>query len=119
EAAAAMVLGQGHTEQVGSGQLGPQLAVEAVVGGLDCRHSLRRRPPLEDGRGRVADRVLLLGEGEVHQRGLNIGSVSSSSIATNSTSTGRPTRTSAGSMPMRSETSRVPSSSSTRPTGSG
>ena len=48
EARPAVLLGDGQAEQVGLGQLRPQLAVEAVVGALDLGHPLGGRHAGED-----------------------------------------------------------------------
>ena len=98
-----------------------QGAVDPVGSPLDLLDPLGRGLVREDPGRQVGDRLLFLREGEVHQpaAGWNWGRVSSSSKATISSSRGMPTRTSAGSTPITSDTSRVPSSSSTRPTTSG
>ena len=62
------VLGQGDAQQAGGRQFGPELAVEAVaVGlGLDLAQPLLGRQVGEDPVGQLADGLLLLAEGEVH-----------------------------------------------------
>ena len=119
--APADVLGQCDAQQVGIGQLRPQGPVDPVGSSLDLLHPLGRGLIGEDPRRQVGDRLLILGKGEVHQPGAgwNWGNVSSSSKATISSSRGMPTRTSAGSTPITLDTSRVPSSSWTRPTTRG
>jgi hypothetical protein len=122
EAAAAVLLGDGDGQQSGVGEGAPQLAVDALLTALDLFHSLRSPVPLEDLRRQVADRVLLLGEREVHYfscRGLKAGRLRSGSWSTHSTSTAMPTWISLGSTPMTLATRRVPSSSSMSPTASG
>ncbi len=120
EATAAVRFRKADPEQLGLRQVDPQLAVEALLAGLDRFDPLHGRATLEDLLGQAAHRRLAVVEGEVHQpTGRKTGRVSSSSKRSNSTSTGMPTLMSAGSMPTMSETRRVPSSSSTRPTGSG
>ena len=118
-----MLLRHGDGQQSGVGERAPQLAVDALLAALDLLHPLGGRVSLEDLRRQVADRVLLLGEREVHYfllfAGLKAGRLRSGSWSTHSTSTGMPTLMLPGSTPMTLATSRVPSSSSMRPTASG
>jgi hypothetical protein len=89
--------------------------------GLGFGKPLRVRVFREDLLGQRLYRELVIAEIEVHQvslAGRNRGSVNSSSCRSHSTSTGIPTRTLSGS-PAKSASSRVPSSRSTRTTGSG
>ena len=120
--------GTARPSRLARAKLRPQRVVEPVVGLLDLGHPVGVDHAVEDaGRG-LGHRLLLLGEGEVHQaapasrsRGRrNIGSVSSSSTA-DELDHRRACRccTSAGSTPIMSATSRVPSSSSTTAMGSG
>ena len=102
EAAAAVGLGNGQPEQVGLGQLGPQLAVEAVLAGLHLLDPLGGAQPGEQAIGGLLDGPLLLVEGEVHQlflvslvagpsgAGRNTGRVRSSSNSSKSATTGMP-----------------------------
>ena len=68
EPAAADRLGQGDPEQVGRGQPRPRVAVEPLAAGLHLLQPLLGDLPLEHLQGRVADRLLLLREPEVHDR---------------------------------------------------
>src|SRR6202022_3868922 len=128
EPAAPVLLRHGDGQQSGVGERTPQLAVDALLAALDLFDSLGSRVTLEDLRRQGAARVLLLGEREVHylfpsspsgRRGRKAGRERSGSWSTHSTSTGMPTLMSPGSTPMTFATSRVPSSSSMRPTASG
>src|SRR5262249_40208594 len=72
EAAAARALRQSHAEQVRLGERGPQLAVEPVAVALDQLQPLVRGVILTDRARQLAQRFLLRGECEVHQRDLGI-----------------------------------------------
>src|SRR5262249_11657633 len=72
EAAAARALRQSHAEQVRLGERGPQLAVEPVAVALDQLQPLVRCVILTDRARQLAQRFLLRGECEVHQRDLGI-----------------------------------------------
>ena len=76
-----MLLGDGDVEQPGVGEGTPQLAVDALLAALDLLHALGSRVAFEDLRRQVADRVLFLGEREVHyfSAGLKAGRLRSGS----------------------------------------
>src|SRR5262249_55746235 len=95
----------------------PERSVDRLDGEL---HLAPARVLGELGRADAGDGGAVREPGGVHggqsRSGRNLGSVRSGSTATNSTATGRPMRTSAGSIPMRLVTRRVPSASSTSAT---
>ena len=66
EASTADVLGQHDAQQVGLGQLGPELAVEPLGAGLDLLQAFRRALVGQDLVGQIDDGVLFLGECEIH-----------------------------------------------------
>ena len=85
-AGAAVGLGHGEAQQVGVGQGAPELAIDAVLTGLDRRDPLGVHQAREDPGRRLGDGQLPVAEAEVHQRflpsaptGTNTGSDSSSS----------------------------------------
>src|SRR4029078_4082473 len=121
EPAAAVLLGRRDAEKTRVGELLPQLAVEALLARLVLLDTLGRDRPGEDLRGEVAHRDLLLRQLEVHAvlAGLNAGTVSSSSASIHVTGTAMPTSICSSGQSTISATSRVPSSSSMRPSGSG
>ena len=122
-AGAAVGLGDGQPEEVGLGQGLPQITIDAVGAAFDVGDLLRVDQTREQPAGRLGDRRLLIGQLEVHQAsfpaGTNTGNESSSSKSTNSAWRRMPISIASWSMPSRLATSRVPSSSSMSPIGSG
>ena len=114
-----------QAEQVRLGQFRPQGPVDPVLGRLDLLDPVGVDQAGEDAVGRLADRGLLVVEGEVHQfvlvssAGWNTGSDRSSSKSSKSASTAMPMWAVSGVMPDTLAIRRVPSSSSTRATTSG
>ena len=90
-ARAAVCLGHREPEEIRTGQRGPQLAVDHLVGKLDPHHPIGRDESREESLGGLGDRELFFGEGKIHQAaplgaevaGPNTGSDSSSSKSTN------------------------------------
>ena len=70
--------GQGYPEEVRLGELGPELVIEPVGALLDLLQTVVRGVVAENLPGEVAQRLLLLGEREVHRPTLSAGSGASS-----------------------------------------
>lgn len=69
ETAAAVLGGDGESQQVGGGETGPERSVEVLGDGARCEGGARYRvgrDAREDRLGRLDGRLLLFGEGEVH-----------------------------------------------------
>ena len=106
-------------EQAGGRQRRPQRAVDRVVGGLDGEDPGDVDLTGEDVGGEPGDRLLVVGEGEVHQAGANTGRVRSSPASSQRRATAMPISTASGPRSTRLDTRRVPSSSSMSATSSG
>ena len=70
--------GQGYPEEVRLGELGPELVIEPIGALLDLLQTVVRGVVAENLPGEVAQRLLLLGEREVHRPTLSAASGASS-----------------------------------------
>ena len=126
-ARSSLLLGHCQPEEVGLGQRTPQGAVDGILGLLCRDDSIGVDQPGEKTGGGVGDCLLHVGEGEIHQAApsssgraaTNTGSESSSSKSTKVARRGWPICSSPGANPSMLATTRVPSSNSTNPIGSG